>query len=329
MDSFKKYITLTSLLAFSILPLFIRDPYFIHILIMCFIWATVAEAWNLIMGYAGIFSLSQIGFFVIGGYTSAMLAKLAGWSPWLSLPVGGLMAVVSGLIIGLPCLRLKGIYIALLTLAFVDSIPYLIILAEPLGTEGSSGLPEIPGLSLGSFDFGVDKIPYYYTALVLSAISLFVIYKVIHSNIGLGFMGLRDSDEFAKSLGLNEYKYKLIVFGLSAFLTGLMGGFYAHYMSVMTPKLLGLDTFLTVIMMVEFGGIGRFPGALLGAFIITLLSEFLREFGLYRLVILGAIVVVSIIYMPKGVIGYSDYLINSFLPKRKSIKNHSYNSMNS
>ena len=320
MDFYKKYIALASVLFFLIVPLFVRDPYFIHILIMCFMWAVVAEAWNLIMGYSGIFSLSQIGFFVIGGYTSAMLAKLAGWSPWLSLLFGALMAVVSGLIIGLPCLRLKGIYIALLTLAFVDSIPYLIILAEPLGTEGSSGLPEIPGLSLGGFAFGVQKIPYYYTALILSGISLFIIYKVIHSNIGLGFMGLRDSDEFAKSLGLNEYKYKLIVFGISAFLTGLMGGFYAHYMSVMTPKLLGLDLFLTVIMMVEFGGIGMFPGALLGAFIITLLSEFLREFGLYRLVILGAIVVVSIIFMPKGVVGYFDYLDRFITARKKTVK---------
>ncbi|MBW2056158.1 MAG: branched-chain amino acid ABC transporter permease [Deltaproteobacteria bacterium] len=304
----KKYIAPLFLLFFLLFPLFVRDRYIIHIVILCFIWGAVAESWNLIMGYAGIFSLGQIGFFVIGGYTSAMLSKALGLSPWLGMPSGGLLAVAAGLIIGLPCLRLKGVYIALLTLAFADSIPYLIILTEGIGSGGSSGLPGIPSLSLGGFDYGFEKIPYYYTALVLSGICLLVIYKVIRSNIGLGFMGLRDSEDFAKSLGINEYKYKLLVFGISAFLTGIMGAFYGHYVSSLGPKLLGLDLFLTVIMMVEFGGTGRFPGALLGAFIITLLNEFLRAFGLYRLVILGVVVVSSIIFMPEGVIGYVDYI---------------------
>jgi branched-chain amino acid transport system permease protein len=308
MNSYKTYLAAGSVLFFVIFPLFVQDPYIMHILIMCLIWAAVAEAWNLIMGYAGIFSLSQIGFFVVGAYTSGMVSKLLGYSPWLGMLLGGLMAVIAGLIIGLPCLRLQGIYIALLTLAFVDSIPYVIILAEPIGSGGATGFAGIPPLSLGSFRFGVSKIPYYYTALVLSGICLYVIYRVIHSNIGLGFMGLRDSPDHAKNLGLNEYKYKLLVFGISAFLTGIMGAFYGHYTTSISKHLLGLDLFLTVIMMVEFGGAGRFPGALLGAFIITLLSEFLRAFGLWRLVILGAIVVSSIIFMPQGVIGYVDYV---------------------
>jgi len=308
MRKYEKCLVPGYLVLFSVFPLFVQDRYILHILILCFVWGAVAEAWNLIMGYAGIFSLGQIGFFVIGGYASAMLSKLLGWSPWLGMLAGGVLAIVAGLIIGLPCLRLKGVYIALLTLACVDSIPYLIIVAEAIGSGGSTGLADIPSLTLGSFQYEANKIPYYYTALALSGVCLYIIYRVIHSNIGLGFMGLRDSEDFARSLGLNEYKYKLLVFAISAFLTGIMGGFYGHYVSSIGPKLLGLDLFLTVIMMVEFGGTGRFPGALLGAFIITLLNEFLRGFGLYRLVILGGIVLSSIILMPEGVIGYLDYV---------------------
>jgi len=307
MSYYKKYIAIIFLILFLMFPLFVKDAYFLHVLILCFIWAAVAEAWNLIMGYAGIFSLGQIAFFVVGGYTSGMLCKMLGWSPWYGLLLGGVGAFTVGIIVAVPCLRLKGIYIALLTLAFADSLPYLIIWGERIGTGGSGGLYNIPFLSLGNFEFGIQKIPYYYAALMLSGISLFIINRVIHSSIGLGFMGLRDSENFAKSLGLNEYKYKLLVFGISAFITGVMGAFYGHYITVLSTRLLGLELFLTVIMMVEFGGTGRFPGALLGAFIITLLNEFLRDFGQYRLVIMGAIVVFSIIFMPKGVIGYVDY----------------------
>lgn len=314
--NYKIFICLIFILILLGFPVFVQDEYFLHLLILCFIWAAVAEAWNLIMGYSGIFSLGQIAFFVFGGYSSAMLAKELGWSPWLGILFGGISASVFGLIMAGPCLRLKGVYIALLTLAAADSIPYLILWAERFGSGGSGGLSSIPTLSFFQYEYGTQKIPYYYTGFVISGVCLYIIYRVIHSKIGLGFIGYRDSPEFAKSLGLNDYKYKLIVFGISAFITGIMGAFYAHYVTVLSPKLLGLDLFLTVIMMVEFGGTGRFPGALLGAFIITLLSEFLRGFGLYRLVILGATVVVSIIYMPKGVIGYMDFLDKLVLGKK-------------
>ncbi|MCF8069785.1 MAG: branched-chain amino acid ABC transporter permease [Desulfobacterales bacterium] len=317
LKEYKIFISLIFILILLVFPVFVQDEYFLHLLILCFIWAAVAEAWNLIMGYSGIFSLGQIAFFVFGGYSSAMLAKELGWSPWLGILSGGISASVFGLIMAGPCLRLKGVYIALLTLAAADSVPYLILWAERFGSGGSGGLSSIPTLSFFHYEYGVQKIPYYYTGLVISGICLYIIYRVIHSKIGLGFIGFRDSPEFAKSLGLNDYKYKLIVFGISAFITGIMGAFYAHYVTVLSPKLLGLDLFLTVIMMVEFGGTGRFPGALLGAFIITLLSEFLRGFGLYRLVILGATVVASIIYMPKGVIGYIDFLDKLILGKKK------------
>jgi len=288
-----------------LLPVFIhKDAYIIGILITCMVWGAVASIWNFTMGYAGIFTFGQFGFFVVAAYTSGMVTKYLGISPWLGILIGGLMAALVGVLIGLPCMKLKGAYIALITFALHLVVAPMIKVAGPLGTGGSTGLMSIPTLSLGSYTFSrIDLIPWYYTVLVISFLVLFVVYKTIFSPVGLGFIGLRDSEDFAKTLGINEYKYKLLVFGLSAFLTGIMGGLYAHYAGIISPRLLGLDIFLLVMLMMIIGGMGIFPGAFLGGFIILFLNEFLRPLGAYRFLIFGAIVVVAIKLMPEGILG--------------------------
>jgi branched-chain amino acid transport system permease protein len=292
-----------------LLPVFIyKDAYLIGILITCMIWGAVASVWNFTMGYAGIFTFGQFGFFVVAAYTSGMVTKYLGISPWLGILIGGLMAALVGVLIGLPCMKLKGAYIALITFALHLVVAPMIKVAGPLGTGGSTGLMSIPSLNLGAYTFSrTDLIPWYYAALVISFLVLLVVYKIIFSSVGLGFIGLRDSEDFAKTLGINEYKYKLMVFGLSAFLTGIMGGFYAHYAGIISPRLLGLDIFLLVMLMMIIGGMGLFPGAFLGGFIILFLNEFLRPLGAYRFLIFGAIVVVAIKIMPEGILGNLDF----------------------
>jgi branched-chain amino acid transport system permease protein len=287
------------------LPVFLyKDAYVIGILITCMVWGAVAAVWNFTMGYAGIFTFGQFGFFVVAAYTSGMVTKYLGISPWLGILIGGLMAALVGILIGLPCMKLKGAYIALITFALHLVVAPMIKVADPLGTGGSTGLMSIPKLSLGVYTFSrTDLIPWYYTALVISFLVLLVVYKTIFSSIGLGFIGLRDSEDFAKTLGINEYKYKLMVFGLSAFLTGIMGGFYAHYAGIISPRLLGLDIFLLVMLMLIIGGMGIFPGAFLGGFIILFLNVFLRPLEAYRFLIFGAIGVVAIKIMPEGILG--------------------------
>ena len=294
------------------LPVFLyKDAYVIGILITCMIWGAMASVWNFTMGYAGIFTFGQFGFFVVAAYTSGMVTKYLGISPWLGILFGGLMAAMVGVLIGLPCMKLKGAYIALITFALHLVVAPMIKVADPLGTGGSTGLMSIPSLNLGAYMFSrTDLIPWYYTALVISFLVLLVVYKIIFSSIGLGFIGLRDSEDFAKTLGINEYKYKLLVFGLSAFLTGIMGGFYAHYAGIISPRLLGLDIFLLVMLMLIIGGIGIFPGAFLGGFIILFLNEFLRPLEAYRFLIFGAIVVVAIKAMPEGILGNLGFFKN-------------------
>ena len=294
------------------LPVFLyKDAYVIGILITCMIWGAMASVWNFTMGYAGIFTFGQFGFFVVAAYTSGMVTKYLGISPWLGILSGGLMAALVGVLIGLPCMKLKGAYIALITFALHLVVAPMIKVADPLGTGGSTGLMSIPKLSLGAYTFSrTDLIPWYYTALVISFLVLLVVYKTIFSSVGLGFIGLRDSEDFAKTLGINEYKYKLMVFGLSAFLTGIMGGFYAHYAGIISPRLLGLDIFLLVMLMLIIGGMGIFPGAFLGGFIILFLNEFLRPLAAYRFLIFGAIVIVAIKLMPEGILGHLNIFKN-------------------
>jgi branched-chain amino acid transport system permease protein len=310
-------IFLAMYLILLLLPVFLyKDAYVIGILITCMVWGAMASVWNFTMGYAGIFTFGQFGFFVVAAYTSGMVTKYLGISPWLGILVGGLMAAMVGVLIGLPCMKLKGAYIALITFALHLVVAPMIKVADPLGTGGSTGLMSIPSLSLGAYTFSrTDLIPWYYTVLVISFLVLLVVYKTIFSSVGLGFIGLRDSEDFAKTLGINEYKYKLMVFGLSAFLTGIMGGFYAHYAGIISPRLLGLDIFLLVMLMLIIGGMGIFPGAFLGGFIILFLNEFLRPLAAYRFLIFGAIVVVAIKLMPEGILGHLN-IFKSRMAKR-------------
>jgi branched-chain amino acid transport system permease protein len=278
-----------------------------HLLIMCLIYGAAAGAWDLMIGFAGVFSFAQIAFYVIGAYASAIITNHFGISPWLGIIAGGGIAAGTGLVIGLPCLRIKGSYVALLTFA-------LHLLLEPLlksewgiaiGTGGTGGIISIPKLAVGGYTFSrLEVVPPFYTALLVSFAAFFIIYKVIHSRWGLAFGAIRDSEPLARSLGVDYSRYKLIVFCVSASLTGMIGAFYAHYIGFLSPRLLGLDMFLMLLVMQVIGGQGLFPGALIGSFIITFSSEYLRVMGVYRLVIFGAMVVALVAAMPKGIMGF-------------------------
>lgn len=303
----------TILIMFGVLlplPLLLRgDPYTMHVIIMALIWGGLAISWDLMMGYAGIFTFGQFSFFVFGGYATAMLTVYLGISPWLGIFVGGLVASLVGLGLGVICLKLKGDYVALVTFAFHMILVPLIRSGSEFGipTGGPIGIIGIPPLSVGGYIFpAIDKVPWYYTAVGLAFLVVFATYKLIHSSFGRAFVSLRDAPNFSQSIGINAYKYKLIVFVVAAFLTGIMGAFYAHYAGIMSPKILGLDIFLIVMVMLVIGGMGRFPGAMIGAFIVTFLSEFSRPLGVYRLIMFGAIVIVSVVLMPEGVMKFVD-----------------------
>jgi len=289
-------------LVLGLLPLALQgNAHVLNILSASLIWGVVASAWDLSIGYANVWSFGHLAFFVIGGYTEAMTVMYLGIPPQAAIPLGGIVAAIIGILIALPCLRLHGIYIAMVTFGIHIVLTTFILWGRDY-TYGATGLAGFARLQLGKYIFSSDA-PFssYYIIFGISILLFFIIYRIINSSLGLAFRSLGDSEDFAKSLGVDEYKYKLIVFGISAFIAGLMGAVYTSFYGTISPFMLTeVSTFLMVLIMLMLGGLGRFPGAVIGAFVITGLSEALRPLLLLRFVILGAIVIAVMIAMPQG-----------------------------
>lgn len=300
--------TIGIVVVLALLPLALGDSnYTMRLLIVSMIWGGVAVAWDLLLGYAGVFNLGQVGFFALGAYASAMLSENAGLNPWWGLLAGAAAGAVVAVLLGIPSLRLAGIYVALLTLAFYEVLSPLLTVGEAIGTGGKRGISPITPYSIGEYTLsGSDQIPWYYIALGLFVACLVVCYFAINSRFGASFIALHDSESFAQSLGISRYRVSLMIVGISGLLTGLMGAFYAHYTAVVSPRLLGLEVFIYLVIMVLLGGVGKFPGPAIGAFIVIFLSDWLREFENYRMLIFGALVVAIVMLAPRGIMGAVD-----------------------
>lgn len=291
----------------AVLPIFVGDiPFIMNILIMCLIWAVVASCWDVIMGFAGIFSFGQVAFFVMGAYCSAILAMNLHIPPVFSIMIAGLFTALMGVLVGLPCLKLAGPYIALVTFGVHMALQAVIRgdIGVAIGTKGSWGLLNIPPVSLFGYTFSsANIVPTFYLILVVSLASALTIMFMIKSYWGVAFLALKDSQDFAMSLGVSAFKYKLMVFALTSFLTGIIGGFYGHFYSMLSPRMLDLDLFSILMVMLLVGGLGHFPGAIIGSFLVVAGSELMSPLGAYRAVTMGGLVVVLVLALPNGVMG--------------------------
>ncbi len=311
-------LTIAIVVILAILPLAVTlFPYTMRLLVVSMIWGGVAVAWDLLLGYAGVFNLGQVGFFALGAYCSAMLSENAGFNPWWGLPAGAATGAIVAVLLGLPSLRLAGIYVALLTLAFYEVLAPLLTVGQAIGTGGKRGISPITPYSIGGHPLSSsDQVSWYYLALALFVLCLAVCYFAINSRFGTSFIALHDSEAFAQSLGISRYRVSLLIVGISGALTGLMGAFYAHYTGVVSPRILGLEVFVYLVIMVLLGGIGKFPGPAIGAFIIIFVSDWLRAFERWRLLIFGALVIAIVMLAPRGLMGTIDS-IQSWWRKRK------------
>lgn len=287
------------------LGLIVQESYFLHIMILCFIWCGVVAGWDLVMGYAGIFNFAQLAFFAVGAYASGMLAIEAGFSGPVAILGGGVVVAAFGFLTAIPCLRLRGEYVALFTFALHLALPTFIEQGRTYGTGGSTGLIGIPPLDVfGRVMMSTDKVGWYFLTLLIAALSVWLVYFVVLAGRwGRAFVALRDAEGFAGAVGVSAIRYKTLAFVLSAFVTGISGALYAHYLGLVTPKILGNEFFLMVMVMLSVGGVGRFPGALLGVFVITIGNELLRDAGEYRLLVLGLLVIAAVLYLPRGLGG--------------------------
>lgn len=313
------------------LPFFMSGRYFIGQLTLLFIWATVVTQWNLVFGVAGIFSLAQMALFAFGGYAVAMLGLYFDWSLWLALPFGGIAAVVFSLLIGLACLRLRGPYVALLTLA-IAQVMYLLIITDTAcfymegvtcrnftgGTRGMAKYGDFGFREMLGFQYMAWG--YYYLALAVLALATAFSIFLIHSPLGAAFQALRDNPEYAASRGISRFKFQMLVFAGSAFFTGLAGGVYAGYYKVMGANTLYLSLLLYLLAMMVIGGLGRTWGPVLGVAALMLADEVLKDYPDYRAMGIGAALVVFVMIWPNGIAGAISALFERLTAWRRNYR---------
>jgi branched-chain amino acid transport system permease protein len=297
----------------ALVPLVIGTRYIISQITLFFIWGIVVTQWNLVLGVAGIFSLAQMALFAIGAYATAMLAYYGAFPLLAAMPLAALVTVAASLLIGFACLRLKGAYVALLTLAVAQVIYLIVVNDTACFTNPPSGcLPLFGGVrgfsrfgDLGFRDLLGSKfyVGHYYVGLgLLLAAQLFCI-LLIRGPLGLAFRALRDNPGYAVSRGVGRLRYQLWVFGLSAFFTGLAGAFYAANFGVVGPIVFSVSMLLFLLAMIVVGGMGTVWGPLLGAALLMAADEGLREFGTLREIGLGLVLAIFVILLPRGLSG--------------------------
>ncbi|XAT59961.1 branched-chain amino acid ABC transporter permease [Rhodobacteraceae bacterium Araon29] len=304
----------TLLLAIGlVLPLFIDSRYSMSQLTLFLIWATVVSQWNIVMGFAGIFSLAQLVLFGFGGYTTAMLAKYFGINLFLGTFLGGVATIFVGVLIGAACLRLRGIYVALLTFAIAQAAFSLISSDISCFTGSGQTCKTLTGgqRGLSQFgDYGFRELlgrnyitGNYYVALGALTLATLVSIVVVRGPLGYAFRALRDNESVAVCAGINRFKYQLLVFGISAFVTGIAGGIYAAHFKVIGPSVLGFPLFAFLVSMMIVGGLGNLWGPILGAALLMYADEQLKDFTEYRNMGLGAIIVLFVVLLPDGLAG--------------------------
>lgn len=274
-----------------------------------FVWAIVVVQWNLVLGIGGIFSLAQMALFAVGAYSTAMLGFYGKVPMLAAIPAAGLVTVAASMLIGLACLRLRGPYVALLTLAIAQVMFVLIVNDIECFTTTGGCMPLFGGVrGIGQFgDIGLRAlfpskwyIAHYYAALALLAVAVAFSVAVIRGPLGLAFRALRDNPGYAVSRGIGRFKYQLWIFAVSAFFTGLAGGFYAVHFRVVGPTVFAFPLLLFLIAMIVVGGLGSIWGPILGAAVLMLADEGMKEFPDYRNIGLGLVLAGFVILWPGG-----------------------------
>jgi branched-chain amino acid transport system permease protein len=255
---------------------------------------------NLLMGYGGQISLGHAAFFGLGAYTSGILTATYGLNPWLALLAGLVVAGAAAYFIGIPALRLHGYYLAVATLGFGIIVYIILNEAQPL-TGGPSGLSGIPALSLGSLALNTPKRLYFLVWLTVGAV-LALSANLVNSRTGRALRALHDSEAAAQSLGVDTARLKLKIFVWSALYASLAGSLYAHTLNFIAPASFGFMFSIKLVTMVVLGGMASIWGSLLGAAVLTVLPEVLTAFHDFEVIIFGAILMVVMIFLPRGLV---------------------------
>ena len=304
---YRPYLSLLLLALLAALPMLGFKNSSMRIFCRILMYCTLAGSLNTINGYSGQMSLGHAGFFCVGAYTEAILSTRFGLSFWALLPLAGIFAAIVGMIVAIPTLRMKGIYLSIITLGASEVIRIIALNWQSL-TGGSFGIKDIPRPAFFSFTFD-SPLKFYYIFLALAALFLFVSRRVIHSRIGRSWISIRENELAAKSLGIKTSSAKLVNFMYGAFWAGVCGAIYAPYVQYIDSAVFSLDEGFNILSMVIIGGQGTLVGPVIGAVVVNGLTEVLRPIGEWRFVMYGILIIAMMWLRPQGLAGASDSVL--------------------
>jgi branched-chain amino acid transport system permease protein len=291
-----------------VVPFLFRD-YFTDVAILVGIYIILALGLNVVVGFTGLLNLGFVAFYAIGAYSYALLNTRFGLDFWSALPFSVVLTSVAGFLLAIPALRLRGDYLAIVTLGFGEITRLILNNWDSLtrGPNGISGIapPVIMSVSLGKLSY------YYYLVLFFVLVTVFITRRVYASRIGRAWVAIRE-DEIASSVtGINTTLYKLYACAFGAFWAGLAGAVFAAKMQFVSPESFTFMESVLILCMVILGGLGSIAGVIIGAFLLVLLPEVLREVQLYRMLALGIGLVLLMVYRPQGLLGGKGVFIRS------------------
>lgn len=298
-----------TLLVLALIPVFYDSPYLLHVLCQTFLSIIAAVSFRTII-MSGQFPLGHAAFMAIGAYSSGMIAKWLGWSPWVAIPLGTLIATATGILIGYPFSRLRAVYYAMVSLFFGIGIVQ-VIHALGMWTGGYSGLTGIPAL------MGYDKMPYYYIFLIVTTLSLAVLYRFENCRVGTTWKAIAQSHMIASSVGVNEAFYRVYALAVGCFFAGLAGALYAHYNLTIGTASFNFGATMMFLMYAVVGGMFSFAGPIIGTALLVIVPEMVRELRQYVPYISAIILIVVVYAMPRGLVGLPQ-IIRKLFTRRAS-----------
>jgi len=285
------------LLAF---PFLANNPYEIHIINLAGIYILLSFGLNLAMGYAGQFNLAMGALWGVGSYTAAILNTRLGVSFWLTLPAAMVVTGLIGALVGLPSLKVRSHYLAIVTIGLGQVINIIMVNVEPL-TGGALGIGGIQKPSFFGLSIGDDK-SFYYLILVLVVLGYIIARQIVGHRIGRAFRAIRDDFQAARAMGVNTSYYQILAFAISAVYAGAAGALFAHLNSYISPDIYEFKSTLFVMTMTMVGGMGNLTGSIVGGLALPVLQEYLRAIKDWQKVAYGLSIIVVVLFMPGGVI---------------------------
>ncbi|MEM6986287.1 MAG: branched-chain amino acid ABC transporter permease, partial [Pseudomonadota bacterium] len=284
----------------ALAPLVLTETYTRHVLILVFVFAVIATNWDVSLGLGGIFNFAHLAFFAIGLYSYAILAKVVGVDPWVSMAIAPVFAVAFAACLAVPILRLDGVYVILVTIAAAQLLLQVVV-SQSSVTGGTGGMVLLPHLKLaGERLSSNNRLGFYYLGLALLVVSTWFVYTLERSSVGRAMKAMRDNKYFAIARGVSEARMRLVTLCLSAIFPALAGGFYGAYLRVASPDVFGLSFLTLSLSILLLGGVATLWGPIIAAFVVVGLSQALADFGAWRDIVIAVAIIGVIAVYPGG-----------------------------